>query len=241
MLHYQIVDWQESKSASFAAATTQGEFFEVLKTAAVEVGFEYCALGLLFPLPFSRPQVFMVNNYSAAWQQRYVDGDYLRSDPTVAHAKTSSKPVIWSDAVFADAPALWDDARDHRLHVGWAQPTHDLKGVAGLFTLARESVPIDQAELRANVIRMTWLAQAAHEVLAQLVDARPNAAPWQDLTEREREVLRWTGDGKTSGEIGDILNVAERTVNFHVNNAMLKLGTPNKTATVLRAAMLRLL
>ncbi|MES2759847.1 MAG: autoinducer binding domain-containing protein [Pseudomonadota bacterium] len=241
MLHYQIVDWQESKSASFAAAKSQAEFFEALKAATLEVGFEYCALGLRFPLPFSKPQVFMMNNYSAAWQQRYVEGDYLRSDPTVAHAKTSSRPVIWSDSVFADAPALWDDARDHRLHVGWAQPTHDLKGVAGLVTLARESGPIGEGELRSNVIRMTWLAQAAHEVLAGLVDSRPNAAPRNDLTEREREVLRWTADGKTSGEIGDILNLAERTVNFHVNNAMTKLGTSNKTATVLRAAMLRLL
>jgi LuxR family quorum-sensing system transcriptional regulator SolR len=241
MLHHQIVDWQESTSASFAAAKTQAAFLEALKSAALDVGFEYCALGLQFPLPFSKPQVYMANNYSAAWRQRYVEGDYLRVDPTVAHARTSSKPVIWSDAVFANAPALWDDARDHKLHVGWAQPTHDIKGVAGLFTLARESGPISAGELRCNVIRMTWLAQAAHEVLAQLVDSGPNAAPRIDLTEREREVLRWTADGKTSGEIGDILNVAERTVNFHVNNAMAKLGTSNKTATVLRAAMLRLL
>ncbi len=241
MLHHQIVDWQESTSASFAAAKTQAEFLEALKVAALDVGFEYCALGLRFPLPFSKPQVHMVNNYSAAWRQRYVDGDYLRVDPTVAHASRSSKPVIWSDSVFASAPALWDDARAHKLHVGWAQPTHDIKGVAGLFTLARERGPISVKELRCNVIRMTWLAQAAHEVLAQLVDSRPNAAPQVDLTEREREVLRWTADGKTSGEIGDILNVAERTVNFHVNNAMAKLGTSNKTATVLRAAMLRLL
>ncbi|MFC0136264.1 LuxR family transcriptional regulator [Massilia eurypsychrophila] len=241
MLHHQIVDWQESTSASFAAAKTQAEFLDVLKNAALDVGFEYCALGLLFPLPFTKPQMFMMNNYSAAWRQRYVDGDYLRVDPTVAHARTSSKPVIWSDSVFATAPAMWDDARDHKLHVGWAQPTHDKKGVAGLFTLARGGGPISAGELRGNVIRMTWLAQAAHEVLAQLVDSRPNAAPQVDLTEREREVLRWTADGKTSGEIGDILNVAERTVNFHVNNAMAKLGTSNKTATVLRAAMLRLL
>lgn len=240
MLHYQIVDWQESKSASFTAAKSQEEFFQALTVAALEVGFEYCAFGLRFPLPLSRPQVFMLNNYSSAWQQRYVDGNYLHCDPTVAHAKTSVKPVIWSDAVFADARALWDDARDHRLHVGWAQPSHDIKGVAGLLTLARQSEPISDGELRCNVIRMTWLAQAAHETLARLVESQPNTAP-ADLTERENEVLRWTADGKTSGEIGDILHIAERTVNFHVNNAMAKLGTSNKTATVLRAAMLRLI
>ena len=55
------------------------------------------------------------------------------------------------------------------------------------------------------------------------------------------KVLRWTADGKTSGEVGEIMNISERTVNFHVNNALEKLGAANKTAGVIKAAMLRLL
>jgi LuxR family transcriptional regulator len=65
--------------------------------------------------------------------------------------------------------------------------------------------------------------------------------PPSDLTLRELEVLRWTADGKTSGEVGQIMHISERTVNFHVNNALSKLGAVNKTAGVVKAAMLRLL
>ena len=54
-------------------------------------------------------------------------------------------------------------------------------------------------------------------------------------------MLRWTGEGKTSGEIADILNITERTVNFHIGKAIAKLNAVNKTAAVLRAAMLGLL
>ena len=61
------------------------------------------------------------------------------------------------------------------------------------------------------------------------------------LTEREIMVLRWTAEGKTSGEISSILDITERTVNFHIANAMVKLNAVNKTAAVIRAAMVGLL
>lgn len=48
-------------------------------------------------------------------------------------------------------------------------------------------------------------------------------------------------DGKTSGEAATILALSERTVNFHVSNAMTKLGAVNKTAAVVKAAVLGLL
>ncbi len=55
------------------------------------------------------------------------------------------------------------------------------------------------------------------------------------LTAREREVLRWTAEGKTACEIGQILSISERTVNFHVNNILEKLGATNKVQAVVKA------
>ncbi|MEF9928520.1 MAG: LuxR C-terminal-related transcriptional regulator, partial [Massilia sp.] len=42
-------------------------------------------------------------------------------------------------------------------------------------------------------------------------------------------------------EAGTILSLSERTVNFHVANALLKLGAANKTAAVVKAALFGLL
>jgi DNA-binding CsgD family transcriptional regulator len=61
------------------------------------------------------------------------------------------------------------------------------------------------------------------------------------LTDREIEVLKWSSYGKTSREVSEILIISVNTVNFHVKNAMMKLETANKTATVARASMLGLL
>ena len=44
------------------------------------------------------------------------------------------------------------------------------------------------------------------------------------LTGRELECLEWVSHGKTSWEIGTILDLSERTVNFHLSNACLNLG-----------------
>jgi DNA-binding CsgD family transcriptional regulator len=44
------------------------------------------------------------------------------------------------------------------------------------------------------------------------------------LTEREREVLRWTAIGKTTPEVARILALSDNTIQFHIKNASLKLG-----------------
>ncbi|MCA1415499.1 helix-turn-helix transcriptional regulator [Bradyrhizobium sp. NBAIM20] len=61
------------------------------------------------------------------------------------------------------------------------------------------------------------------------------------LSEREKQCLRWIDQGKSSWEIGVILNVSENTVNFHVKNAMRKLETTSRTQCVVKARRLGLL
>jgi LuxR family transcriptional regulator len=225
----------------FSAAKTEAALLELLGKAARELGFEYCALGMRLPLPFSNPRTVMFSNYPQAWQQRYQAEQYLRTDPTVAQGLTSTRPMLWSEALFASSRPLWEDARAHGLQVGWAQPTHDLKGVASLLTFARSGESIARSEFQANAQKMHWLAQAAHAALANILAARPDGIGPVKLTDREVEVLRWAADGKTASESAEILTISERTVIFHIDNALRKLGAANKTAGVLKAAMLRLI
>ncbi|HEX8128130.1 MAG TPA: response regulator transcription factor [Pyrinomonadaceae bacterium] len=57
-----------------------------------------------------------------------------------------------------------------------------------------------------------------------------------ELTEREREVLRHIAGGKTNREIGAALDIAEGTVKAHVNNILNKLNANDRT----QAAMIAL-
>lgn len=236
-----IANWQDDHVAGLLTATSDAEFFAALSNAARELGFEYCAYGMRMPLPLSNPKVVMLSNYSEEWQQRYAKENYLMVDPTVAHGMKSVLPLIWTETVFAASGAMWEDARAHGLNVGWAQSSYNALGVGGLLTLARSNEALSATELRENSSSMSWLVQVAHEGMSRLLASKRAPEKIVALTPREIEVLRWTADGKTSGEIGQIMNIAERTVNFHVNNSLEKLGAVNKTACVIKAAMLRLL
>ncbi len=55
------------------------------------------------------------------------------------------------------------------------------------------------------------------------------------LSERERDVLKWLRNGKSSWDISVILEISERTVNFHVNNVMKKLDAITRTQAVATA------
>ncbi len=53
-----------------------------------------------------------------------------------------------------------------------------------------------------------------------------------ELSEREKEVVSWLKKGKSSWEVSVILNITERTVNFHVRNIMHKLNAVSRTQAV---------
>ncbi len=62
-----------------------------------------------------------------------------------------------------------------------------------------------------------------------------------ELTVREREVLRWTMEGKSNWSIGQLMKLSENTVSFHIRNAMSKLQCSSKHMAVARALRLGLI
>lgn len=56
------------------------------------------------------------------------------------------------------------------------------------------------------------------------------------LSARELEVIRWCKDGKSYPEIAQILGISTKTVEFHIANAMRKLGVNQKISAIVEAA-----
>ena len=59
-----------------------------------------------------------------------------------------------------------------------------------------------------------------------------------DLTAREVECLHWCAKGKNSAEVGEILGITERTVNWHIDNAIRKTRCVNRVQAVAKAVSL---
>jgi DNA-binding response OmpR family regulator len=82
-----------------------------------------------------------------------------------------------------------------------------------------------------------------YDVLAALITARlarvARTGVWPKrvgLREREVETLTWAARGKTFAEIGTILGLSKRTVEFHLENARRKLGVATRTQALIKAA-----
>jgi DNA-binding NarL/FixJ family response regulator len=61
------------------------------------------------------------------------------------------------------------------------------------------------------------------------------------LNDREIDALTWVARGKTSIQIAEILELSKRTVDFHLNNARVKLGAATRTQAAIKAAVGRLI
>lgn len=56
--------------------------------------------------------------------------------------------------------------------------------------------------------------------------------PTAPLSPREREILRWVGEGKRNSEIASILGISPLTIRKHLENIFAKLGVETRTAAV---------
>ncbi len=232
---------QENQLQTLMAIQCEHQLLKAILVYAKELGFDYCAYGLKAPLPMGQPKIIMFNNYPQAWQTQYQRKNYLTVDPTVRHGLRSSLPILWSDKLFASTRELWEEARSFGLQHGWAQSMRDFNGAAGMLTLSRAEEPITELELADKISKMAWLAQIAHAAMSRRLMPKTMPEANAKLSNREIAVLRWTADGKTAGEISGIMNITERTVNFHINNATTKLNATNKTSAAVKAAMFGLL
>jgi DNA-binding CsgD family transcriptional regulator len=233
--------FNESLLTALDRADSEDVVFQALLAAARELGFEHVAYGLRLAVPVSNPKVITLNNYPTAWQERYHAAGYLAVDPSVRHGSLSQEPLLWTDEVFASSRQLWAEAKDQGLRHGWAQSSLDGFGIGGMLTLSRSGEALTACELRAKQTEMRWLVQAAHLSLSRLMKPKFAVHPDMPLTQREIEVLKWSADGKTAAEIGDIISISIPTVNFHIRNSIQKMKAANKTAAVVQALMAGLL
>lgn len=225
----------------FSGAESLEELYQGLVNAARMLGFDYFAFGLRVAVPLTAPRFELLNNYPGTWQQTYHDNGYLSCDPTIKHGSETIMPVLWSEELFSGARPLWEDARSHGLEHGWAQSSYFSSGVSGLLTLARSGEEISEQELSHKTPLLVWFNQLAQVGLHKFLLPKISAPSGIHLTSREAEILRWTADGKTAYEISVILSIAERTVNFHLNNILKKFQVNNKITAAVQAVALGLI
>lgn len=78
-------------------------------------------------------------------------------------------------------------------------------------------------------------SQVASKMMNRFRQQKMEAAPHEELTERELEVLRLIAGGKSNQEVADELFIGIKTVKFHVTNLLAKLGVEDRTQAAIYA------
>ncbi len=145
--------WQEDLLSAFLVVKNEYQLFEIVKSTASRLGFDYCAYGMQSPLSIAEPKTIMLNNYPEAWQKRYVERQYVKIDPTVQHCMVSLQPLVWSSqsAKTQAEKDFWEEARSYGLNVGWAQSSRDFIGTRGMLTLARSNDQVIRKRAKSTI------------------------------------------------------------------------------------------
>jgi DNA-binding CsgD family transcriptional regulator len=188
--------------------------------------------------------VDVMSDYPVSWGERYSEASYVEVDPLVRMCSRSIVPTIWHrlpDPNWRSTP-LFDEARQHGLANGMTCSVIGGKGELALLSLTVEKDrQSDRRMVERQLSQGHLLMSYLHEAFLRLNQPPADKRGAIRLTAREREVLTWVCAGKTSWEIARILALAERTVVFHIDNAMRKLDTKRRSQAVARALNLGLI
>lgn len=215
-------------------ADSAAELLDQFRGAVAQMGYEnvicanICGSDIL-----DLPILICPDGYA----DHYFESGYSEVDPVLPLAMTATTPYLWSDIgksveLSRKQQDFFDDCDGAGVADGVTIPIHGPRGRTTVISLScRERNP-DGA---AFVPKLNAIAVQFNYASLRLAD--PDAGLQQPvvLSPREREALRWCKAGKSAWEISQILGISERTAQFHISNAMTKLGASSRIAAVVIA------
>lgn len=218
-------------AASNRSATPE-DAFSLLTQAVAEMGFDRVMYRALRNHPHMDLPC-LARSYPDEWMRRYVERDYVSSDPVGRRCLVSNQPFRWDSCVDPQQPLgsqILAEATECGLRDGVAVPIH---GPAGECVGVGFASSVGKTDAAIHLPRLHLLSVQFHTVYSTLAWAERPQMP--RLTPREREILTWCARGKSSWAIGQILRIAEHSVEWHLRNIFRKLGVDSRVTAVVSA------
>lgn len=230
--------------SSVLQARSREEFRDEVVRFTHRLGFDTVSAITVIDHGLGKSEFINVDNTPVEFTQTYCDPVLQRRDPVMQHVRRQSVPIVWDQETYVERGMgdLWEHQASFGYRTGIAMALHLPDGKHFLFGVDREQeLPRDTEELQRLVADLQLFAVHAQDAALRLLVPPAQQPERPALTPRELDALRWTMEGKTAWEVGAVLGISERTVVFHVTNAMHKLGCNNKQQAVLKALRLGLI
>lgn len=222
-------------------AESTDQIFDLFKDAMADFGYDRIAYLTLAPAGSDEGNTFETT-FPETWITHYTGQGYTETDPIPDYIVGARDPFTWATlesdyALGKRQRKILSEAREAGLHDGITIPLHGPYGEVSAISMARSR----PQETDDHIVQTcSLLGQHFHSVYsAQSSQGDEISRP--DLTYREREVLMWCVKGKSNWAIGEILNISEHSVKFHIQNVYAKLGANSRISAVVKAIRMGLL
>jgi DNA-binding CsgD family transcriptional regulator len=192
-------------------------------------------------MPNAAPHVVRLGNMPSAFLDAFKDIDSSARDPVFQRLKTLSVPVIYDQSLYVreNVADLWEEQAPFGYRTGISVALHLPGQRHFLLGLDREkALPKSEIKLMRMLGDLQLLVVHAQETALRLF-GKPQTNI--SLSPKEQLILRMTMQGKSAKVIGSEIHSAEATVNFHLQNARVKLGVTSKHQAALKAQSLGLI
>jgi LuxR family transcriptional regulator, quorum-sensing system regulator BjaR1 len=217
-LEHVAFDFVERCSRHRSASALLDDLLSCIKN----FGYEYLILSGV-PIANQKLEPLVeLNGWPVGWFDRYTSRAYEKVDGVCLNSARSISPFYWADVppAFREttaSKAVANEATEFNIASGYAVPMQSRRHWQSVVSMASpiKNHRVSQRELAA-ITMMAGFAASSVEAMRFPVPIQPL------LTNREREVLQWWAAGKSAWEIGEILGLAESTVQRHTERIRAK-------------------
>jgi DNA-binding CsgD family transcriptional regulator len=228
-------------SQEIGSCQSRAELLESWKQATREYGLDHVTLAAA---PTAQDKILAPllreTTLPADYCREFDRQGFLPYCPTVPHISRSIMHGTWwlgadgNNPDFECPAALAALMRKHNLFSGILFSLSAIDGTRYVVRYDGKRPPLPQQDVN----ELSMLTTQAFDVFDRLRRTTSNV---NVLSARELEVLRWTAQGKTSLEIGQILSLSDHTVNAYMTNAIRKLDCVNRTQLVAKAIRMKII
>jgi DNA-binding CsgD family transcriptional regulator len=212
---------------------------------ANDLGFGIISGALVVEHGAGRVSTFHLGNTPEAFQSNFQSTDVGRRDPVMRRLKRLSAPFVYDQSMYVNEEAgdLWEMQALFGYKTGIAMALHLPGGKHFVMGVDRDQpLPGDDLLVTRMMADLQLLAVHAQETAVRL--HVPQAVEVQylpRLTDREIEILKWTSEGKSAWAVGQILNISEHNVKYHIKRILMKLAVGSKHQAAAKAKSLGLI
>ncbi len=167
--------------------------------------------------------------------ETYLARGHFRFDPVIKEIARRREAFVWSEIKPKGRRLTRAERKVLRLRAtfglegGFTVPVRESGGNLGSVNIAGSTAELDDGQRAALILasvyvyyRVCSLRQAPTE-------------PARALPAREIEAMTWIAQGKSDWQVGQILGISEKTVNYHIENVKRKFGVATRVQAVVAA------